>query len=73
MAVAAVARVHGIVGAKLGADTGGDAFLPRAQVDQAVDLAVAREPPDAFLEQPNPPHRGEQAPCLLTSERRHSL
>ena len=60
VAVAAVARVHGIGGAKLRADTDGNAFLPRAQVNQAVDLTVAREPPHAFLEQPNPPHRGEQ-------------
>ena len=71
VAVAAVTRVHGVVVAQLRADADGDAFLPRAQVNQAVDLAVAREPPDPFLEQPDPPHRGEQATRLLAGERRH--
>ena len=36
-------------------------------MNQAVDLVVAREPPDPLLEQPDPPHRGEQADGLLAT------
>ena len=68
--VRAVARVHGIGVAQLRADRRGDTFLSHAEVDQAVDLACAREHADAFLEQPDPPHRREQALRLLAAERR---
>ena len=69
--MAAVSRIHGVVVAKLRAHANGDAFLARAQVDEAVNLAVTGESSDPLLEQPNPPHRGEQVTCLLAIERRH--
>jgi hypothetical protein len=40
-------------------------------VDQTVDLAGACKLPDALLEEPNPPHGGEQAVRLLAPELLH--
>ncbi len=68
--VRAVPRVHGVVVAQLRAHRRGDALLPDAEVDQPVDLVGALERADPLLEQPDPPHRREQAQRLLAAERR---
>ena len=62
--VRSVARVHGVVVAELRAHRRGDALLPDAEVDQAGHLAAAGERADLLLEQPDPPHRPEQAERL---------
>ena len=67
--VGTVPGVHGVVVAKLRADRCGDSLLTHARVDQAVGLVGAREPADGLLEQPDPPHRGEQAERLRAVER----
>ena len=71
MAVRAVPRVDGVVVAQLGAHGRGDPLLAHAEVDQAVHLVGLLEPADAFLEHADPPHRREQAQCLLAAERRN--
>ena len=71
VAVRPVARVHGVVVAQLRAHRRGDALLPDAEVDQPVDLVGARELADPLLEQPDPPHRREQARACSPRACRH--
>ena len=63
-----MAAVDGIVVAQLPADGGRHALLPDAQVDQPVHLVGALELAHPLLEQPDPPHRGEQAHGALGVE-----
>ena len=59
--VCPVARVHGIVVAQLAAHRSRDALAADAQMDQSLDLAGPHEHADLLLEEPDPPHRREQA------------
>ena len=67
--VRAVPGVDGVVVPQLRAHGRGDALLTDAEVDQPVDLVGALELGDPLLEQPDPPHRRQQAQRLLAAER----
>ena len=69
VAVGAMPGVDRVVGSQLQAHAGRDGLLARAQVDQPVDFIGALELGHPFLEQPDPPHRREQALRLLTAKR----
>jgi hypothetical protein len=68
VAVRAVARVDGVVLAKLSAHGGSHALLTDAQVDQPVHLVGALELADALLEVADAPHRLEQRKGALLAE-----